>query len=280
MTSLSKIFQANFRNHRKLVVVDGNLAFTGGLNVGEEYAARRSKSKRRIYWRDTHLEIHGSPVDTLEQVFFEDWIFATGDTTVKRPKQLIQSVVRTAPGHVTVQVVPTGPTDDAFTGVLLMLNLINSATSRLWISSPYFVPDSAILRALELAAMRGVDVRLILPEKSDSKFVHWVSLTYAEDLQLMGVQTFLYHAGFVHQKVILVDDDCAAIGTMNFDNRAMYFNFETTVVILDNKFVSEVARMLEKDLTHCKTHLPPPSSIPNTIRRFRDQTIRLLSPLL
>ncbi len=281
ITSLSKIFQANFRNHRKLVVVDGSIAYTGGLNVGEEYAARKSKfAKKQRYWRDTHLEIQGDPVLALESAFFGDWHFASGVKIEKKDFSLPTPELVKSPRNAIIQVIPTGPTDTALTGILAILNLINSANHRLWISSPYFVPDGAILRALELAVMRGVDVRIILPEKSDNRFVHWVSLTYAEELQTMGVQILLYRAGFVHQKVILVDNNCTAIGTMNIDNRAMYFNFETTVLTIDEQFAKETASMLSTDLSHCYPYRARPQNFLNSLRGFRDQLIRLLSPLL
>jgi len=276
-----RFFQMNFRNHRKLVVVDGDVAFTGGLNVGEEYAARRSRRARTRYWRDTHVRITGAPVIQLEDVFLEDWYFATGeklkisgkpDTSGRLPRQGEDPAI--------VQLIPTGPTDETVVSLLFILQMINTAQTRLWLATPYFVPDPAIMHALELAALRGVDVRLMLPHTSDNRFVHWVSVSYASDLQNRGIKVLLFTSGFMHQKVVLVDDNLTAIGTMNLDNRAMYLNFETTVLFHDINFNRKVAVMLEKDFQHCRALRRSQKPILRAIAGLRDNAARLLAPIL
>ncbi len=279
IANFKRFFQMNFRNHRKLVIVDGTHAFTGGLNVGEEYAAKRSKKYEWRTWRDTHLKISGTPVLQMEEIFFEDWYFATGekleplipDTPDAHEVESIEAVV---------QLVPTGPTDPAFIGPLLILQLCNSAKKRLWIATPYFVPDAAIMRALELAALRGVDVRLMIPRLSDNTFVHWVSLSYASELHSRNIKVLLYDAGFMHQKAFLVDDSIATLGTMNVDNRALYLNFETTVVIHGEVFNRRVEKMLEKDFLSCKYLEFESRPLLLTLKRLRGNAARLLAPLL
>jgi cardiolipin synthase len=276
-----RFFQMNFRNHRKLVIVDGEVAFTGGLNVGEEYAARKSRKNRLRYWRDTHVQITGAPVIQLEDVFLEDWYFATGQQLklqAAKPKP-IADVVDTQERTV-VQIVPTGPTDETVVSLLFVLQLINSAEKRLWLASPYFVPDPAIMHALELAALRGVDVRLMMPYRSDNAFVHWVSVSYASELQSRGVKVLLFTAGFMHQKAFLVDESLAAIGTMNLDNRALYLNFETMVLFHGRGFNERVAKMLEKDFQSCRELTRPIKPLKRAIASLRGNISRLLAPML
>jgi cardiolipin synthase len=279
IANFKRFFQVNFRNHRKLVICDGTHAFTGGLNVGEEYAAKKSKKYEWRTWRDTHLKVSGGAVLQLEDVFFEDWYFATGEKL--EPLIPDTPVVHEATStDAVVQIVPTGPTDPTFIGSLLLLQLCNSAKKRLWIATPYFVPDASIMRALELAVLRGVDVRLMVPRLSDNRFVHWVSLSYASELMTRGVKILLYEAGFMHQKTFLVDDTIATLGTMNVDNRALYLNFETTVVILGETFNQRVEKMLEKDFLSCKYIPTETNPLLMTLKRLRGNAARLLAPLL
>lgn len=279
IANFKRFFQLNFRNHRKLVVVDGSVAFTGGLNVGEEYAARKSKKYEWRTWRDTHLKVSGGGVLQLEDIFFEDWYFATGE---KLEPLIPETPLGNDAGSTdaVVQVIPTGPTDDAFIGTLLILHLCNSARERLWIATPYFVPDAAIMRALELAHLRGVDVRLMIPKLSDNRFVHWVSLSYSEQLQMRGIKVLQYEAGFMHQKAFLVDDKIATLGTMNLDNRALYLNFETTVVIMGPAFNQRVEKMLEQDFLACRFLQPETDRLMKQLKKLRGNAARLMAPLL
>lgn len=284
IATFKRFFQMNFRNHRKLVIVDGVTAFTGGLNVGEEYAARRSRRSLLRYWRDTHVRLTGGSVTQLEDIFLEDWYFATGEkldvATRTHAPPLPTPAAEATPHDQLVQVIPTGPTDHAVLSILFVLHLINSAKARLWIASPYFVPDPAIIRGLELAALRGVDVRLILPRVSDNRFVHWVSLSYADQMQSRGVSVLLYETGFMHQKVILVDETLAAVGTMNMDNRAMYLNFETMVLIHGEAFNRKVVDMLQKDFLDCRFLKADGRPHVRALKKLRGNACRLFAPLL
>lgn len=271
-------YQVNFRNHRKLVLVDGQVAFTGGLNVGIEYVGRRAVD----FWRDTHVKVSGPLVLALQQVFLDDWYFAAKRGIKLEPLQVLQvepARPKTDPADIpcTAQVIPFGPSDPIEIGVLLYVQVIQSAKKRLWIASPYFVPDTTLERMLELAVLRGVDVRLLIPRTADHRFVHWVTLSYARRLQSRGITVHLYERGFMHQKVALVDDQMAAIGTSNFDNRSLYWNFETTLLVHNEAFAASVRDMLMSDLRDSRLLI---SERQGWFRAFPQRLARLLAPLL
>lgn len=265
-------FQLNFRNHRKIVVVDGREAWVGGLNVGREY---KGLDERVGYWRDTHLRLAGPVVSCIQVAFLEDWHWATGETPA------LQWDPQPAPGGADREVLclPSGPVDDLETCTLFFLSLINRAKARLWIASPYFVPDEQFISALQLAALRGVDVRILLPDRSDNTLVQLSGWSYVEALETAGVRVRRYTRGFMHHKVVLVDDDLATVGTANFDNRSFRLNFEITMAVHDRGFAGEVAAMLERDFE---------SSVPMTgdqlgargfWYRFAVQASRLMAPV-
>lgn len=241
---LGKRFQINFRNHRKLVIVDGAQAFVGGHNVGDDYLG---KNPNFGPWRDTHLQLQGPAVACLQLAFLEDWHWATGERLVFEPH--LQSAAQ--PGA-RVLTLPTGPADDHATCHLMFLELINNARRRLWIASPYFVPDEAVIAALKLAAVRGVDVRVILPRRADHLAVYLSSFAYINELDGVGVKFYRYWPGFMHQKVLLVDDCLTAVGTANFDYRSFFLNFELTLVFLDRDFADQVQQMLTADLAQSR----------------------------
>ncbi len=245
----SNRFQVNFRNHRKIVVVDGRIGFVGGHNVGDEYLGL---SKRFGPWRDTHVQIVGPAVLSLQMVFLADYYWAT-----RQVPDLNWTTV-TAPdgsgcggGQSVVLTLPTGPVGSIEGGTIFFLNAITRAKRRLWIASPYFVTDESIRSALQMVALRGVDVRLMIPGKPD-KYVPWLA-TFAclGEMEAAGVRIFRYVGGFLHQKVLVVDDQMAAVGTANLDNRSMRLNFEITAVVLCQDFAARTAAMLEDDFEQC-----------------------------
>lgn len=275
--------QLNFRNHRKLVVVDGVDALTGGLNFGEEYVSGLPIIGRRNHarWRDTHIRITGPAVGKLEDIFFDDWHFATGDSLEVTLRSNPQPEWGVRGGDI-IQVIPSAPTDEALVGVLLYMLTIQKAQKRLWIATPYFVPDTPLTRELELCALRGVDIRLLLPRKSDNLLVHWVGVTYADKLRKAGVRVLFYEPGFMHQKVVLVDDDLCLLGTTNFDNRALYLNFETTLAIHGRDFSRKVAAMLTIDMAESSDSAENAncSKFARFIHHQKENLSRLLAPLL
>lgn len=238
-------FQLNFRNHRKIVVVDGLQAWVGGLNVGDEYLGY---DEHFGAWRDTHVQVSGPGAMCVQVPFLEDWRWAAGEI----PSLNWDPHPSPGGGDLPVLCLPTGPADSLETCTLFFLNAIGAARRRLWIASPYFVPDEQFVSALQLAALRGVDVRILIPENPDHVLVQLAAWSFLEDLCPAGVQFFRYQPGFMHQKVMLVDDEVAAIGTANFDNRSFRLNFEITMVFDDRGFAAQVEEMLERDLSRAR----------------------------
>lgn len=236
--------QINFRNHRKAVIVDGKVGFVGGINIGREYLGLHRPLSP---WRDTHLRISGPAVMDLQRAFAADWYWAAGG---------LPNLPWTPPIHhdglAGVLTLPSGPADDPEALPPVLLHLINSARTRLWIATPYFVPDPPTLEALRSAAFRGVDVRLILPGRPDTLPAWLASFTYLPACTGAGVRVFRYTEGFMHQKVWLIDDDLANVGTVNIDNRSMRLNFEQSVIVCDRGFAARVQAMLHADLSRCR----------------------------
>ncbi len=230
--------QLNFRNHRKIVVSDGKTAFIGGLNVGDEYMGH---DKRYGHWRDTHMKMRGPVVQAVQLVFLQDWFWAS-----ERVPELHWET-RPEEADQVAAVIPTGPADPADSWQLVVAEAANTSRKRLWIASPYFVPDEGVLTALQTAALRGVDVRILMPERADQLLVTLSAFTYYDQTIPFGVKLFRYKRGFLHQKVLLIDHRLAAVGTANLDNRSFRLNFEITGFSSSRKFVSEVEAMLETD---------------------------------
>jgi len=265
-------FQINFRNHRKLLVCDGKIGFVGGINLGDEYLGTAIDQEP---WRDTHCRIEGPAVTGLQLAWLEDWNWASNQFPDLdwAPKDKVR-------GDERVLVLPTGPADTWETCTLFFLNCINNAQSRIWIASPYFVPDVQIVNALQLAALRGVDVRIMIPEKSDSLLVRLAAYSYLVQASQAGIGIYRYQPGFMHQKVVLVDDHYAAVGTANLDNRSMRLNFEIIAIVTSEPFVSEVDTMLTDDLSQCRKMTEEDYEGRSIVFRLTCRAVRLLAPLL
>jgi cardiolipin synthase len=234
-------FQLNFRNHRKLVIVDGAQAFIGGHNVSVEYLGEMPPLSP---WRDTHIRLEGPAIGPLQIAFLEDWYWVTGEVpqVVQRP---CLACGDEADMH--CQVIASGPADEQETCSLFFVAAINAAKRRIWLTTPYFIPDEAVLAALRLAVLRGVEVRILLPGRPDHRVVYIASTLYAYDAVRAGIQMFRYQPGFMHQKVVLIDDVAASVGSANLDNRSFRLNFELTVLTVDPRFAAQVEAMLTED---------------------------------
>ena len=265
-------FQLNFRNHRKIVVVDGKIAYVGGHNVGDEYLGRHAQFGP---WRDTHVKIEGPLVQAIQFCFVEDWYWAT-----RKVPELNWELNRAADGNENALLIASGPADNLETCGLMFVQAINAATKRVWIASPYFVPDLQALGALKLAALRGVDVRILLPEKPDHRTVHLASFSYFQDTLPLGIKLYRYTAGFMHQKVFLIDSSCAAVGTANLDNRSFRLNFEITLLNYDPGFVTEVEAMLENDFSRSRPVTMEEYSERSFFFKLAVRSARLLAPIL
>jgi cardiolipin synthase A/B len=264
-------FQINFRNHRKVVVVDGRMAWIGGHNVGDVYLGRNPKFG---HWRDTHLRIQGPAVLEAQLSFVEDWHWATETTP-----ELNWSAVESIDGNQQVLIVPTGPADQLETATLMFLDAINSANQRIWIASPYFVPDDSIVDALQLSGLRGVDVRILIPDKPDHLLVFLAAYSYFEEAGQTGVRFFRYTDGFLHEKVMLIDDQVATVGTANFDNRSFRLNFEITAVVVDSIFAATVERMFEADFKNSREMNPRELEEKNWGFKLAVRLARLTAPV-
>jgi cardiolipin synthase len=263
-------FQLNFRNHRKIVVVDGERAFVGGLNVGDEYLGLKPPLSP---WRDTHLELRGPAVADLQQLFADDWQWITGT----RP---VLQAAPPADGHASALIVACGPADPQETGSLFFTAAIHAARERVWLSTPYFVPDHAVRAALQLAVLRGVDVRVLIPARPDHRTVFLASTLHAHHAVRAGIRVFRYQPGFVHQKALLIDRDCAAIGSMNLDSRSFRLNFEVGALVVDPAFANDVATMLEADFSHAVAIDEREYRDAPYLRRVAMHVARLFDPLL
>lgn len=264
-------FQLNFRNHRKIVVVDGEIGFLGGLNVGIEYLGQKPPLAP---WRDTHVEVRGPVVASLQEAFAEDWYWACQ----KLPPLLMPSK-QDDPGLL-CQVIASGPADPQETCSLLFVEAIHAARERVWLSSPYFVPDEALFAALRLAVMRGVDVRLLLPSRPDHRIVYAASSLYAFEALRAGVRIFRYQPGFLHQKALLIDHDVSMLGSANLDNRSFRLNFEASLLTFDEGFNAQVANMLEEDFSRSRELVNADRRNLHRLQQLGMRVARLISPIL
>ncbi|MFT5614372.1 MAG: cardiolipin synthase [Granulosicoccus sp.] len=265
-------FQLNFRNHRKSIIIDGITGFIGGLNVGDEYMGR---SEKFGHWRDTHLQIYGPIVSQLQLVFAEDWHWATNETLMRD----VNWQVPHSDQDMTALIVATGPGDASETGSLMFFSAIAEAKQRIWIASPYFIPDLDITTALRHAALRGVDVRILIPDMADHRLSWLAAYSYFDDVTEAGVRIFRYGDGFMHQKVFLVDDELAAIGTTNLDNRSFRLNFEAMALFFDKRAAAEVDTMLRADFKKAY-EINETIDQQSAYIRYGAPVARLFSPLL
>ncbi len=233
---MGRHFQLNFRNHRKLTVVDGRVAFLGGINAGDEYMGRGPLGA----WRDTHLRIEGPAVAGLLVAFAEDWLYAARKVPRIGPSPA-------ASGSQKVLAFASGPAETWNTSAAVYSEIIHDVRERLWLASPYFVPDPVLRTALAHAALRGVDVRILLPAKPDHLLPWLSSFATYPSLRRTGVRVWRYQEGFVHSKVLLADNDLAIVGSVNLDFRSFMLNFEMGAVVQDAEFASEVEKMLARD---------------------------------
>ncbi|VXB24113.1 Cardiolipin synthase [Bacillus sp. 349Y] len=263
----------NFRNHRKIIVIDGSIGFVGGLNIGDEYLG---KNPSFGFWRDTHLMVKGDAVRTLQLIFLQDWYYMTSDDFI-------------TPGYLTpdpgegdggVQMIAGGPDNEVSVLKNLFFSMITSAQKSVWVASPYFIPDEDIFSALKIAALSGVDVRLLVPHKPDKRIVFHASRSYFPDLLEAGVRIYEYQKGFMHSKIIIVDGELASIGTSNMDMRSFHLNFEVNAFLYKTESTLDLMTEYEHDLEHAEELSLDTFQKRHLGYRFLESTSRLLSPLL
>ncbi|HET8819510.1 MAG TPA: cardiolipin synthase, partial [Xanthomonadaceae bacterium] len=259
----------NLRNHRKIVVIDGAVAYTGGMNITDEQDARVDPSA----YRDLHLRLTGEVVSVLQSVFMDDWAYAT------RRVPSVPAPDTNAPGAVPAQVLTSGP-DSPWEAIhRLHVGAIHAARKRVWLVTPYFVPGEAGMMALTSAALGGLDVRLVIPKMSDSRVVTYATRSYFDELLAAGVKLYEYGPRLMHSKALLVDDDLALIGSANFDHRSFRLNFEVQVLFRDTAIATALARLVEHDLAHAP-RVKAERHRPLFRDRLPEALARLVSPLL
>ncbi len=267
-------FQLKYRNHRKICIVDGKSAWLGGFNIGDEY---RSRSSRFGYWRDTHLSISGPAVRSIEACFLLDWQFAARERGI-----ILGSSVHELPhtGNSRMQIVSSGP-DWKWNAIHNgFFRMITSAKRSIYIQTPYFIPDEPILAALRVAAMSGIDVRLMIPKNPDQRFVYGATMSYVGDIIDAGVRCFTYEKGFLHSKVICVDGEVASVGSANMDIRSFELNFEINAFIYDIDIVRQLEETFLADIEDCSEITTDSYAERGVGERMVEQLARLLSPLM
>jgi cardiolipin synthase len=273
LNPLRRRIQINLRNHRKILVIDGRVAFTGGLNIGDEYLGQ---VPRFGYWRDTHMKVEGPAVAALQRIFIEDWDFAAGEH-LKGPAYYPPP--RPAGEHA-LQVIQSGP-DQPLKGIReVYFAAILRARQRLWIASPYFVPDAGLRDAICLAGYLGVDVRLLCQYHPDKWIPYFAARYYWSDVLEAGVKVYQYRKGMMHSKVLLVDGEWASVGTANLDNRSMHLNFEVNCLIYSPAAVAELEVAFRRDLEHSIRLESEVYAQRPFAGRLIENACRLLSPVL
>ena len=264
----------NYRTHRKIVVCDGRVGFVGGINIADEENPR----VRGDAYHDVHLRLEGSVVRWLQLTFLEDWTYTTGEATDGLMGTLPRLMPSMEVGSYPVQVLTSGPDNPLEAIHRLYVAGIDGATTRVWLSTPYFVPSESAMMALTSASLRGVDVRLMVPQRSDSLVVSAAARSYYGELLLAGVRIYEYKSRMLHSKTLVIDDNCAFIGTANFDNRSFRLNYEVCAVVYGPALALPLAQQFETDLQSCAAvRINRRQSF---LRRLGDATARLFSPLL
>jgi cardiolipin synthase A/B len=266
----------NFRNHRKIIIIDGEIGFVGGLNVGVEYLGEDEKFG---FWRDTHMVLTGEAVYTLHNVFLLDWEYVSGERLMEdyraEKNQVDEDVLDGA-----IQVVASGP--DTQQGIMsdFYYTMMSCATKSIWIATPYFVPDEAIRTALRVAAAKGIEVRIMVPEINDSYLTQFASRSYFSELLRYGVEIYSYKKGFLHQKVIIVDGNLASIGTANMDMRSFHLNFEVNVFLYGTSSIRDLVAHYEEDMQESERIMPVQYYKRGLVERSKESFARLFSGVL
>ena len=275
---LHRKWSGHLRNHRKLLIADGTAAFTGGMNIGKRYMMPRPGSGM---WRDSAVAVRGPAVRDLQALFLDDWAFATDQASP--PGDLFPPLPKVPRGGNNraglLQVVASGPDRPINPHYQGVFTAITSAARRIWIATPYFVPDDAISASLENAALRGIDVRLIVPEKSDLKTVALAGRSYYEDLMRAGVKVYLYQPTNFHGKVLIADDSLGVVGSSNVDIRSFFLNFELGIFLYGDKEIAALTAAYEDDLERSTLLDPDAFAARGGIQRLAEDTCRIFSPL-
>ena len=264
----------NYCNHRKIVVIDGKVAYTGGMNIGDEYI---TGGKKFDTWRDTHVRLEGESVNMLQSVFLSDWRNSGGAAV--QSVNYFPIAVETEE-NLPMQIVVSGPDSDWFSLEKLYFSMIMNANGVIYVQTPYFIPNSSLLNALETAALCGVDVNLMITGNPDKRIPFWVAHTYFDSLLSAGVNIFLYKKGFLHSKVLIVDDTISTVGSCNMDIRSFHLNYEVNAVYYNEKITKQLIDQFKRDLQFCVKINDTDRKKLNVFKRLRNSIFRIISPVL
>lgn len=265
--------QLNYRNHRKIVVIDGKIGYTGGINIGDEYIG---KNKKFGYWRDTHIRIEGTSVYMLQMIFLTDWYYNTKEVLLE--EKLFPKL--NAKGNSMMQIVASGPDSDWESMHYAYFYAICQAKKSIYIETPYFIPDESLLKALKCAALSGVELIILFPKIADHKIVNMASYSYFQEILDSGGKVYLYNKGFLHSKVIIIDDFMASTGSANMDLRSFKLNFEVNAFIYDSNIIEEIKKYFMIDLSNSEELEKVKFEDRGHFMKIKESISRLFSPLL
>lgn len=268
----------NYRNHRKIIIVDGITGFVGGINVSDRYINQPQDAQ--AYWRDTHLRIDGPGVQYLQTVFIADWNFCANEDLEPNQAYFPDRTKLPVFGNKVVQIAASGPDCDQPTILFSMLQVINGAKEEVLISTPYFIPGESIMNALCVSALGGLRVVLLVPFDSDSAFVNAAARSYYNELLQAGVEIFLYQKGFMHAKTMVADRRISVVGTANMDHRSFDLNFEVNAIVYDAEFANELSATFMKDLEDSVRIDPEEWENRPVYVKLLHKIARLVSPML
>lgn len=264
----------NYRNHRKIAIIDGNCGYVGGFNIGDEYLGL---DKKFGYWRDNHLRIEGNAVKSMQMRFVSDWNHSSHNK-INYHETYYPSI--RLKGNTGIQIVSSGPDSDEMYIKYGYLKMIMSAKKNIYIQTPYFVPDQSFIDALKIAALSGVDVNIMIPNKPDHIFIYWASYSYIGELLKSGVKAYTYEGGFLHAKTVIIDEQISSVGTANIDIRSFKLNFEINAFVYDETVASSLTYFFKEDLKKCKNMTTERYNERSMIIKIKESIARLLSPIL
>lgn len=265
----------NYRNHRKLAIIDGRIGYVGGFNVGDEYLGFNPKFG---YWRDTHIRIQGSAVHPIQTRFILDWNQASYRHDINYSPNLFPKDV--SKGKVGIQIVTSGPDSEWEQIKNGYIKMISSAKRSVWIQTPYFIPDASLLDALRIASLSGVDVRIMIPNKPDHMFVYWATYSYIGEMLKAGAKIYIYDNGFIHAKTIIVDEEISSVGTANIDVRSFRLNFEVNAFLYDKGIACQLTKSFQDDMS-LSWDLTEEKYHSRSLKiKLKESISRLLSPIL